>query len=828
MRKISLTSVLIWFIFINLAPVGIVVSSDSTIGSILKHVEPFNNSQNVTSKSPSLIEGILKGTLVVTPDAGASIGQIDYVSKSMQTFKFPTWDPYMQSGRPMFPADGYNTGIFDPFQFMVSFLPLDIVQKIAIISAIWTFVFIFFSFLIFRFFTNNPWAQIIGLLMLVSSKAFHYVPNHLITLGAWVCGVITFYLVLRLLRATHARTTLGIAFLLGLSLLNFSAFGLGMSVFIFGCGFLTLVTQTGLFSKRVLNYLLHVVFSISIALPHVLKMRETQSTSTNSQIPYVSKAGGLVENLNRFGSRITIPIFIFCFLILMFTCFALWLNKCHLAIVLLDKLRTNTGLRLCAITFSLAVLGLAGIFEKLNYQIGLNIQSVNLFPLPLTIALASFLTYFLTYLNERLRPYANQAFLNRLIFPILAAALFLSPFNAVYQWRIGNVFFLIFLVFTIWYLAPFKENTSNNSFLIFVISIWISLIPVAHQFYGTAFSVQTYNKTIRKQICSAISCSSSYRFLAIHSTDSSGVPVLTNENANSFIYYPTTSSLYGFYEASGGLSLNSVDYANFMATINEEVFIDSPRHPGSKQFLSKIQEKTLQREDIDFETAVKIQNRRNNNLVWNPNSSLLRYLSVKYIISTKELPATDFYFLDHKFIDLKNLGREMSYKLRSHLYYVYQVRNPIARVSFPSEVVLRNRDDAQTLKDLSSTSSYNLAIVDSKNINSTAIGVFPPGRVISQKVLVNGLRIHTIQANSQYLLINESFHPGWTAKVNGKKIDIQRANSVFMAVKLPEGENHLELSFQVFNWREDFFLLVIPCIILLSLRFFRLRRIYEV
>jgi hypothetical protein len=817
MKRNLLTSVLIWFVFINLAPVGLEITRDSTIGSILQYVEPFNNSNNVTSKSPSLIEGILKGNLVVTPDAGASIGQIDYASKSMKGLKFPTWDPYMQSGRPMFPADGYNTGILDPFQFIVSFLPVDIVQKIALTSAIWTFVFIFFSMLIFRFFTDSPWAQIIGVLTLVSSKAFHYVPNHLITLGAWVCGVVAFYLVLRLLREDYGRATLGIAFLLGLLLLNFSAFGLGITVFISGCGFLTLVTKSRLFSLRTFIYLMHFAFSISIALPHVLTIRDTQMTSTNSQLPYISETGRLVENLNRVDSRILIPIFVLLFLTLMITFIALWLSKWHLLIILSDKLRTNAALRLCAVTFTLASLGLAGLFEKINYQLGLNIQSVNLFPLPLAIALASFLTYFLTYLNKWLSLYVKYTFLVKLIFPFLFVALLLSPFNAIHEIELKNAIFLCVLSLMLWFFPAFKKIAMNNTFLLFIISVWIFLIPVAHQFYGNAFSVQNYNETLRNRICSDISCSSSYRFLAIHSTDSSGIPVLTSENANLFLYYPSTSSLYRFFEASGGLSLNSIDYADFIATINTGVFPDNPDHYGSRQFLLNIQERIFQREDIEFNTAVTIQNRRNNNLVWNPNSPLIRYLSVKYLISSKELPDSNFYDFAHKFNELPNLGRDMSYRTRVPAYFVYEVKNPIARAYFPSKVVIRDRDTAQTLKDLARATNFNLGIIDGDVNTATISQVASTGKVVSQKLAVNSLQINTIQSSSQYLLINESFHPGWTALLNGKEVKILRANSVFMGVKLPAGENQLELNFKLFDSRKISFYALTSLLILMVL-----------
>ena len=60
MKRNLLASLIIWFVFMNLAPVGLEITRNSTIGNILQYVEPFNNSDNITTESPSLIEGILK------------------------------------------------------------------------------------------------------------------------------------------------------------------------------------------------------------------------------------------------------------------------------------------------------------------------------------------------------------------------------------------------------------------------------------------------------------------------------------------------------------------------------------------------------------------------------------------------------------------------------------------------------------------------------------------------------------------------------------------------------------------------------------------------
>jgi uncharacterized membrane protein YfhO len=45
------------------------------------------------------------------------------------------------------------------------------------------------------------------------------------------------------------------------------------------------------------------------------------------------------------------------------------------------------------------------------------------------------------------------------------------------------------------------------------------------------------------------------------------------------------------------------------------------------------------------------------------------------------------------------------------------------------------------------------------------------------------------------LLFNDNYHRGWTARVNGQKGQLLRANYTFMGVQLPAGTNLVEFRF---------------------------------
>lgn len=48
---------------------------------------------------------------------------------------------------------------------------------------------------------------------------------------------------------------------------------------------------------------------------------------------------------------------------------------------------------------------------------------------------------------------------------------------------------------------------------------------------------------------------------------------------------------------------------------------------------------------------------------------------------------------------------------------------------------------------------------------------------------------------SSYMVMNETYYPGWHVKVNGKVEDIYRTNSMVQGFYLPEGKNHVEVYF---------------------------------
>jgi hypothetical protein len=60
---------------------------------------------------------------------------------------------------------------------------------------------------------------------------------------------------------------------------------------------------------------------------------------------------------------------------------------------------------------------------------------------------------------------------------------------------------------------------------------------------------------------------------------------------------------------------------------------------------------------------------------------------------------------------------------------------------------------------------------------------------------LNRLRLKTHFERGRFLVYNDSYHPGWQARMNGKPVLLYRANIAFKGLYLPAGENDVVLEF---------------------------------
>lgn len=92
--------------------------------------------------------------------------------------------------------------------------------------------------------------------------------------------------------------------------------------------------------------------------------------------------------------------------------------------------------------------------------------------------------------------------------------------------------------------------------------------------------------------------------------------------------------------------------------------------------------------------------------------------------------------------------------------------------------------------------------------SNPSVEVSPVIRVLSESA--NRIRVEIRTAQKGWLVVKDTFYPGWTARVNGLKEPIFAANSIFRAVQLGEGMNVVELSYQPLSFRLGAILSFLP------------------
>jgi hypothetical protein len=79
--------------------------------------------------------------------------------------------------------------------------------------------------------------------------------------------------------------------------------------------------------------------------------------------------------------------------------------------------------------------------------------------------------------------------------------------------------------------------------------------------------------------------------------------------------------------------------------------------------------------------------------------------------------------------------------------------------------------------------------------------------------------LHTVQVDLQsdfagYLVLSDTYYPGWHAEIDGQPAPLYRANYAFRAVPVPAGNHTVRFSFEPFSWKVG---LVVSGLTLLSL-----------
>ena len=118
-----------------------------------------------------------------------------------------------------------------------------------------------------------------------------------------------------------------------------------------------------------------------------------------------------------------------------------------------------------------------------------------------------------------------------------------------------------------------------------------------------------------------------------------------------------------------------------------------------------------------------------------------------------------------------------------------------AKVDFEEEVILESPSDSGNKTCLSSQGGE----IKWEEVN--------PGKIIFQ----------VISPVKGWLVLSDTWYPGWYAAVDGESVDILHANYLFKAVAVLEGEHEIMFEYKPLSFRVGVLLSLFSCVLFLGL-----------
>ena len=135
---------------------------------------------------------------------------------------------------------------------------------------------------------------------------------------------------------------------------------------------------------------------------------------------------------------------------------------------------------------------------------------------------------------------------------------------------------------------------------------------------------------------------------------------------------------------------------------------------------------------------------------------------------------------------------------------IYRNESPLPRAYIPKEVRCVGSDEA-ALQIMSREDFYpsREALIHAggaacDGLGGTALGI-RQARILAYEPERIDVEVHT--SSRGYLILTDSYYPGWIAKVDGTRAKILRADLLFRAIEVPQGRHVVEFVYRPMSWK---------------------------
>ncbi len=148
-------------------------------------------------------------------------------------------------------------------------------------------------------------------------------------------------------------------------------------------------------------------------------------------------------------------------------------------------------------------------------------------------------------------------------------------------------------------------------------------------------------------------------------------------------------------------------------------------------------------------------------------------------------------------------------KIIEDIEYIHSEKICENENAFPYAYFLSSYENAGKIENIGNFTEFNFRqkVLLEESVKNNNLEGFAPGREPQEEfgsvdILereAGEIKLFTDRQEDGFVVVTESYYPGWQAHVNGEKREVMRGNYIFMAIPVEAGANEITLSYESRN-----------------------------